>query len=112
MVQTWTRGSEVVWLHRCRLGRESIRPKEYIKEFSVLGPQLFLGTTGSKDLWHSAQTEAEYMAASQATCEVIWMRKILVGLFGQMMDPTVIYCDNQSCIKLSENLYFMIDPSI
>eukprot|EP00253_Pinus_taeda_P009564 PITA_09564 len=27
--------------------------------------------------------EADYMAASQATCEAIWMRKILVGLFGQ-----------------------------
>ena len=34
------------------------------------------------------------------------MRKILVGLFGQQMDPTVIYCDNQSCIKLFENLVF------
>ena len=31
------------------------------------------------------------------------MRKILVGLFDQRMDPTVIYCDNQSCIKLFEN---------
>eukprot|EP00253_Pinus_taeda_P013990 PITA_13990 len=50
--------------------------------------------------------EAEYMAASQAACEAIWMRKILVGLFNQRMDPTVIYCDNQSCIKLSENLVF------
>eukprot|EP00253_Pinus_taeda_P007845 PITA_07845 len=50
--------------------------------------------------------EAEYMAASQATCEAIWMRKILVGLFGQMMDPTMIYCDNQICIKLSENPVF------
>ena len=27
--------------------------------------------------------EAEYMDVSQATCEAIWMRKILVGLFGQ-----------------------------
>ena len=34
------------------------------------------------------------------------MRKILVGLFDQRMDPTVIYCDNQSCIKLSENPVF------
>jgi len=34
------------------------------------------------------------------------MGKILVGLFDQRMDPTVIYCDNQSCIKLSENLVF------
>eukprot|EP00253_Pinus_taeda_P031373 PITA_31373 len=53
-----------------------------------------------------SSAEAEYMAASQATCEAIWMRKILVGLFGQRMDPTVIYCDNQSCIKLSENPIF------
>jgi len=50
--------------------------------------------------------EAKYMVASQAACEAIWMRKILVGLFGQMMDPTMIYCDNQSCIKLSENPVF------
>eukprot|EP00253_Pinus_taeda_P018842 PITA_18842 len=50
--------------------------------------------------------EAEYMVASQVACEAIWMRKIIVGLFGQMMDPTVIYCDNQSCIKLSENPVF------
>jgi len=34
------------------------------------------------------------------------MRKILVGLFDQRMDPTVIYCDNDSCIKLYENLVF------
>ena len=34
------------------------------------------------------------------------MRKILVGLFGHRMDPIVIYCDNQSCIKLSENPIF------
>eukprot|EP00253_Pinus_taeda_P011235 PITA_11235 len=51
-----------------------------------------------------SSVEVEYMAASQATCEVIWMKKILVGLFGQEMDPTVIYCDNQSCIKLYDNL--------
>eukprot|EP00253_Pinus_taeda_P032204 PITA_32204 len=51
-------------------------------------------------------TEAEYMAASQEACEAIWMQKILVGLFDQRMDPTVFYCDNQSCIKLSENPIF------
>eukprot|EP00253_Pinus_taeda_P025505 PITA_25505 len=50
--------------------------------------------------------EAEYMDASQATCEAIWMRKILVGLFGQQMDLAMIYCDSQSCIELSENLVF------
>ena len=50
--------------------------------------------------------EAEYMAASQAACEAIWMRKILVGLFGSHLYPTVIHFDNQSCIKLSVNHVF------
>ena len=53
-----------------------------------------------------SSAEAEYMAASQVACEAIWMQKILVGLFDQRMDPTVIYCDNQSCIKLSKNPVF------
>eukprot|EP00253_Pinus_taeda_P008922 PITA_08922 len=53
-----------------------------------------------------SSAEAEYMAASLAACEAIWMRKILVGLFGSHLEPTVIYCDNHSCIKLSANPVF------
>ena len=53
-----------------------------------------------------SSAEAECMAASLAACEAIWMRKILVGLFDSHLDPTVIYCDNQSCIKLSVNPVF------
>ena len=34
------------------------------------------------------------------------MRKILVGLFSSHLDPTMIYCDNHSCIKISVNLVF------
>jgi hypothetical protein len=46
------------------------------------------------------------MAARQASCKAIWICKMLVGLFGQEMPPTVIHYDNQSCIKLSENPVF------
>ena len=53
-----------------------------------------------------SSAEAEYMAASLAACEAIWMRKILAGLFRLHLEPTVIYCDNQSCIKLSANPVF------
>jgi hypothetical protein len=53
-----------------------------------------------------SSSKAEYMAASQGSCEAIWLCKMLVGLFGQEMPPTVIHCDNQSCIKLSENPVF------
>ena len=41
-----------------------------------------------------SSVEAKYMAASLAACKAIWMRKILVGLFGSHLEPTVIYCDN------------------
>ena len=47
--------------------------------------------------------EAEYMAASKAAYEAIWMRKILVDLLGYHLDPTMIHCDNQSCIKILIN---------
>ena len=53
-----------------------------------------------------SSAEAEYMVASQSACETIWMRKILVGLFGSHLDPTMIHCDNQSCIKLLINPVF------
>jgi hypothetical protein len=38
-----------------------------------------------------SSVEAEYMAANQANCEAIWLRKMLVGLFGQELPPTVIH---------------------
>jgi hypothetical protein len=57
-----------------------------------------------------SSAEAEYMAASQASCEALWLRKMLVGLFGVQLRPTVIYCDNQSCIKLSKNPVFHDRP--
>jgi hypothetical protein len=46
------------------------------------------------------------MAASLAACEAIWLHKLLMGLFGQKMETTIIHCDNHSCIKLSENPVF------
>eukprot|EP00253_Pinus_taeda_P008081 PITA_08081 len=53
-----------------------------------------------------SSAKAEYMAATLAACEAIWMTKILVGLFGSHLEPTVIYYDNQSCIKLLANPVF------
>jgi hypothetical protein len=50
--------------------------------------------------------EAEYIATSVASREVVWLRKLLLDLFSAELEPTVIHCDNQSCIKLSENPVF------
>ena len=50
--------------------------------------------------------KAEYIVASLGAREAIWLRKLIVGLFGQPMEPIVIYCDNQSCTKLAINPLF------
>ena len=51
--------------------------------------------------------EAKYMEASIALCETIWLSKLLVNLFRRRMEVTNILCDNQSCIKLYENPFFV-----
>eukprot|EP00253_Pinus_taeda_P004447 PITA_04447 len=50
--------------------------------------------------------EAEYIATSMASCEAVWLQKLFNELFGFTLDTTVILCDNQSGIRLSENLVF------
>jgi hypothetical protein len=50
--------------------------------------------------------EEEYIVASVAGREVVWFRKLLSDLFSAELEPTVIHCDNQSCINLSENPVF------
>jgi hypothetical protein len=50
--------------------------------------------------------EAEYMATCLACTEVVWLWKLLSGLFDIELDATSICCDNQSCIKLSVNSVF------
>jgi hypothetical protein len=47
--------------------------------------------------------EVEYIGVCTAVRKVVWLCKLLAGLFDQMLDPTVIHCENQSCVKLLEN---------
>jgi len=47
--------------------------------------------------------EVEYRGATIATCEIVWLQKLLSDL-GQLVDvPIVIYCDNISSILLANN---------
>src|SRR5882762_789552 len=50
--------------------------------------------------------EAEYAVAYSASCEALWLRKLLSDIFDLQLDATCIHCDNQSCVKLSENPVF------
>jgi hypothetical protein len=53
-----------------------------------------------------SSTEAEYKGTTIATCEAVWLQKLLLDL-GLLLDaPIVIYCDNISSILLANNLVY------
>jgi hypothetical protein len=43
--------------------------------------------------------EQEYVSLSVEVHEAVWLHKLLTDLFDHEMDPTIIHCDNQSCVK-------------
>jgi len=42
--------------------------------------------------------DVEYIAASRANCEAVWLRKLNGELFEHVLDTIVIYYDNKSGI--------------
>eukprot|EP00253_Pinus_taeda_P012599 PITA_12599 len=51
-------------------------------------------------------TEAEYVAATTAACQAVWLRRVLKDLCHEQEKGTPIYCDNSSTIALSKNFVF------
>src|SRR6218665_1025802 len=50
-----------------------------------------------------SSTESEYTALTEAAQEALWMRRLLEELDQEVVKPTVLFDDNQSCIKLLQN---------
>ena len=50
--------------------------------------------------------EAEYVAATSAACQVVWMRRVLKDLSQNQQEPTKIFYDSNSSISLSKNHVF------
>jgi hypothetical protein len=50
-----------------------------------------------------SSTKSEYKALTNATCEVVWLRRILTDVEEEKNGPSCINCDNQSAIKLAHN---------
>ncbi|XP_076547399.1 uncharacterized protein LOC143305951 [Osmia lignaria lignaria] len=51
-------------------------------------------------------TESEYIAAATATKEAVWLRTLLKNMGHQCREPTKLYVDNQSTIRLVRNPEF------
>ncbi|KAD6453846.1 hypothetical protein E3N88_08552 [Mikania micrantha] len=50
-----------------------------------------------------SSSEAEYIAATSAACQGIWLRRVLDDLGLVQIKPTTLLCDNMSAINLSKN---------
>ncbi|KAJ0577826.1 putative RNA-directed DNA polymerase [Helianthus annuus] len=50
-----------------------------------------------------SSTKAEYISATSATCQAIWLRRILEDLGLKQERATVIWCDSRSAIHMSRN---------
>jgi hypothetical protein len=48
-------------------------------------------------------TEAEYVAATHAAKEAIWLCRLISEVFRPLAQPTTLYCDNQSAIALANS---------
>ena len=47
-------------------------------------------------------TESEYIAATYAAKEALWLRQLILQLFGINLSATTLFCDNQSAIALTK----------
>ena len=53
-----------------------------------------------------SKTEEEYIAAFSTSFEMIWIKKLMSGLFDMELDTTMIICDNEISIKMIDNPVF------
>lgn len=53
-----------------------------------------------------SSTEAEYVAATSAACQAIWLRRLLQDLSLNQEGATEILCDNMSTISMAKNPVF------
>eukprot|EP00253_Pinus_taeda_P011698 PITA_11698 len=53
-----------------------------------------------------SSTEAEYRGAVKASCEAVWLRRMLTDMHASQTNPTSLFCDNQGVLKLAKNPVF------
>jgi hypothetical protein len=71
-----------------------------------LGSSMISWQSRKKSIIALSTVEVEYIATCSASCEAIWLRKLLTILFDLEMEATTIPCENQSYIKRKENPVF------
>ena len=74
--------------------------------FFYLGIWTFSWSLKKQQVVALSTIEAEYITIIFATCQAIWLRKMLSELKYEQKGPTKIFCDNKSAIALTKNPMF------
>ena len=49
---------------------------------------------------------AEYRVMAHTTCEMVWLKNLLMELGLRQLGPMLVHCDNQSVIYITQNSVF------
>jgi hypothetical protein len=77
-----------------------------------LGRNLITWQSQKQKVVALSSCEAEYIAATTATCQDVWLACLLGELKGEEAETFTLKIDNQSAIQLCKNLFSMIAISI
>nr|GEX62198.1 retrovirus-related Pol polyprotein from transposon TNT 1-94 [Tanacetum cinerariifolium] len=72
----------------------------------ILGTSVVTWNSKKQETVALSTTEAEYVAATAASCQAVWLRRILSDLREEQFVPTEIYCDSRSAMMLARNLMY------
>ena len=73
---------------------------------SIQDQQQSRGAAKKQNTVALSSCEAEYVAASMAVQEYVWLKRLVQEIFYDLKYPVLIRCDNESAIKLAENPVF------
>eukprot|EP00253_Pinus_taeda_P002224 PITA_02224 len=71
-----------------------------------LGSGVVTWTSKKQQAVALSSTEAEYRGAIKASCETVWLRRMLADMHASQTGPTSLFCDNQGVLKLAKNPIF------
>ena len=71
----------------------------HLGTFLVLALEQSHGVQKKQDTLALPSSKAEYMAATLACCQIVWLRKLLADLQQQQIGLTEIWCDNKATIS-------------
>lgn len=71
-----------------------------------LGSGVISWSSKKQEVVALSSSEAEYVAATSAACQAVWLRRILADFLEKQVSSTDILCDNEATIKMTKNPAF------